>query len=325
MKKSVKTALILGGVTILAAGVSTYVASKILVSVATKRQIVNFPNKMQDRLTGGLISDPNAQKVLNASKNADLLPTTKVDIEGFDGTPLTGRIYHAENTKRIIVAMHGWRSSWQIDYGLTSNFYHTNDCTVIYPDQRGQNGSGGDRIGFGVLERHDCLAWINFAVEQFGEQIPIYLCGVSMGATTVLMTSGFTLPENVRGIIADCGFTSPHDIWEHVLDKNLHINSKITYPIANAICKREAKFDGEEYSTIEALANNDRPVLFIHGSADGFVPPEMTFRNYMACKAPKELLIVPEAGHGMSYVTEPETYEKTVIKFFKKCETEGFD
>ena len=146
-----------------------------------------------------------------------------------------------------------------------------------------------------------------------------------MGATTVLMTSGFQLPTNVKGIIADCGFTSPHDIWQHVLDNNLHLNSKITYPIANAICKREAKFDGEEYSTEEALKTNDRPVLFIHGSADNFVPPEMTFRNYMACTAPKELLIVPEAGHGMSYVTAPRTYEKTVLSFFKKCETNGYE
>ena len=325
MKKSVKTALILGGTTILTATVATLVASRVLVSVAVRRKIADFPPKMQDKLTGGLKSDPKAQTVLDASKNAELLPTEKVDIIGHDRIPLTGRFYHAPEPKRIIIAMHGWRSSWQMDYGCTAEFYHANNCSVLYPDQRGQNGSGGDHIGFGVLERHDCFAWIKYVVERFGTEIPIYLCGVSMGATTVLMTSGFVLPENVKGIIADCGFTSPHDIWEHVLDNNLHLSSKITYPIANAICKREAKFDGEEYSTTEALESNDRPVLFIHGSNDGFVPPEMTFRNYMACKAPKELLIVPEAGHGMSYVTDPKSYEKAVKRFFKKCEVEGFD
>ncbi len=325
MKKSVKTALILAGSTVLAAGVATFVVSKMLVSVATKRKIIKFPEKIQDKLTGGLISDPNASKVLSASKNLEMLPTEKVEIKSYDDTVLAGRIYHATNPKRVIVAMHGWRSSWQIDYGLTANFYHANECTVIYPDQRGQNESGGDHIGFGVLERYDCLEWVKYAVERFGDDIPIYLCGVSMGATTVLMTLGFDLPDNVKGIIADCGFTSPHDIWEHVINNNLRLNSKITYPIANAICKHEAKFDGEEYSTICALENNDRPVLFIHGSADAFVPPEMTFRNYMACKAPKELLIVPDAGHGMSYITAPKTYEKTVIGFFKKCEIIGFE
>ena len=167
--------------------------------------------------------------------------------------------------------------------------------------------------------------WVKYVVERFGSDIPVYLCGVSMGATTVLMTTGFELPSNVKGVIADCGFTSPHDIWEHVLKNNLRLNSKITYPIANYICKKEAKFDGEEYSTIQALENNQRPILLIHGSADNFVPLTMTFNNYLATKGPKELLIVPGAGHGMSYITDSKSYEKAVENFFKKCETLGFE
>lgn len=325
MKKKVKTALLIGGSAVVAATVATIAASRVLVSVAVKRKIVQFPTKMQDKLTGGLMSDPNSQAVIKASREAELLPTERVDISGHDGVELTGRIYHAKNPKRIIVAMHGWRSSWNVDFGSTAPFYHQNDCTIIFPDQRAQNGSGGDYIGFGVLERHDCLLWVKYAVERFGNDIPIYLCGVSMGATTVLMTTGFQLPQNLKGVIADCGFTSPHDIWEHVLKNNLHLNSKITYPIANYICKKEAKFDGEEYSTVEALQHNEIPVLLIHGSSDRFVPIEMTFNNYLAAKGKKELLIVPGAGHGMSYITDSKSYEKAVKGFFEKCEILGFE
>ncbi len=325
MKKSVKTALIVGGSAVLTATVATLVASRVLVSIAVKRKIVKFPEKIQDKLTGGLISDPNSKTVIEASRKAELLPTEKVDISSSDNVELTGRIYHAKSPKRIIIAMHGWRSSWQIDYGSTVDFYHNNDCTIIFPDQRGQNDSGGDYIGFGVLERHDCFEWVKFAVERFGTEIPIYLFGVSMGATTVLMTAGFSLPPNVKGIVADCGFTSPRDIWEHVLKNNLKMSTRITYPIANYICKKEAKFDGEEYSTIEALENNEIPILFIHGSSDRFVPIEMTFNNYLAAKGKKELLIIPGAGHGMSYLTDSRSYEKAVNGFFKKCEILGFD
>ena len=325
MKKSVKTALIIGGTVIAAAVASTLAASRVLVSVAVKRKIVKFPEKIQDKLTGGLISDPNAKAIVEAGKKASFLATESTEIVGHDGTRLKGRIYYAETPERIIVAMHGWRSTWQNDFGSTVSFYHDNGCTVIFPDQRAQNESGGDYIGFGVLERHDCLLWVKYAVERFGKDIPIYLCGVSMGATTVLMTAGFELPENVKGIIADCGFTSPHDIWEHVLKNNLHLSSRITYPIANYICKKEANFDGEEYSTIEALQSNEIPVLLIHGSSDRFVPLEMTFNNYLATKGKKELLIVPGAGHGMSYVIDPKSYEKAIKGFFEKCEVSGFD
>ena len=37
-----------------------------------------------------------------------------------------------------------------------------------------------------------------------------------MGAATVLMASSLDLPENTRGIVADCGFTTPWEIMAHV-------------------------------------------------------------------------------------------------------------
>ena len=58
------------------------------------------------------------------------------------------------------------------------------------------------------------------------------------------------------------------------------------------------------------------PCLFIHGDADTFVPCEMGMKNYTACKAPKDLLVVPEAEHGMSFVVAPDVYKKKVLDFF---------
>ena len=54
---------------------------------------------------------------------------------------------------------------------------------------------------------------------------------------------------------------------------------------------------------MDALRKNKVPVLFIHGQDDSFVPVSMTKENYEACVAPKEILIVPGAIHGMSYPT----------------------
>ena len=78
-------------------------------------------------------------------------------------------------------------------------------------------------MGFGLTERFDCVNWIDWVNEKTGGTLPIYLCGVSMGASTVLMTSAFALPDNVHGIIADCGYTSPQAIWKHVAQTNLHV------------------------------------------------------------------------------------------------------
>ncbi len=327
MKKSAKALMVTAGVLTAALAGAVYLSGRLLVSAAVRREgvKVKLPYKFRSKISGGLLDDPRVKDIAAAAEKAKALPTEPVSIVSHDGLNLTGSLYRCENPQRIVLAMHGWRSNWWTDFSCSVGFLHDEHCMLLMPDQRGTNDSEGDYIGFGVLERNDCALWVKYIVERFGNDLPIYLLGVSMGATTVLMASGCDLPDCVKGIIADCGFTSPHAIWKHVLDNNLRMNEKLTYPIANAIIKREAKFSGDDYSTIDALAVNTRPILFVHGSDDKFVPIDMTFENYLATSAPKQLLIVPGAGHGMSYVTETASYQKAVRKFFKKCENEQWE
>ena len=127
-----------------------------------------------------------------------------VQITSHDDLKLVGHIFSADTPKRIIICMHGWRSSWDHDYAVISTFLHDNlNSTLIIPEQRGQGKSEGEYMGFGIFERHDCLEWIKYAKDRYCEDIPIYLMGISMGATTVLMTTGTDLPKNVKGVIAE--------------------------------------------------------------------------------------------------------------------------
>ena len=164
------------------------------------------------------------------------------------------------------------------------------------------------------------LALVCFAMrdrDSTGGKLPIYLCGVSMGATTVLMAAGQELPENVHGIISDCAFTSPHAIWKHVVKDNLHLPYAFRGYTINRMFKRRLNTDAREYSTVQALEKNTVPIFFAHGGADRFVPLEMTFENYRACKAEKRLLVVPEAIHGLSYYYDKERYEAALLDFFR--------
>lgn len=89
-------------------------------------------------------------------------PTEQVTITAQDGTSLVGHWYPCDGAKRVIIAMHGWRSSWCSDFGLTAEFLHANHCSVLFAEQRGQNSSGGDYMGFGVTEQFDCLDWVHW-------------------------------------------------------------------------------------------------------------------------------------------------------------------
>ena len=304
---------------ITALGALSYAATKYLVKIAMDREPPKAKNmnKAKEQLRGFEDVDAFYDGLENARLNLENCGCETVAIHSYDGERLVGHWYPCENAQRIIVAMHGWRSSWSRDFGVISEFWHQNGCSVLYAEQRGQNNSGGDYMGFGMMERYDCREWVKWVNTRNDAQLPIYLAGASMGATTVLMTTGLELPDNVRGVIADCGFTSPHEIWKHVVENNLHLSYGVIGNLANDICKKKIQMGTKDYSTVDALKECKIPALFIHGTDDHFVPVEMTYENYKACTAPKRLFVVPGADHGMSYTVDTQGYQTALNDFWK--------
>lgn len=327
MNRTTKRLLHLSGVAAASAAVAAltaYGTTKFFVNVAMDRTAPKTVNRAKKLVSGNRSSSGSGSGFRNARQEAsDRLAAKEhetVNITSHDGTSLTGHWFPQENAKRIIIAMHGWRTSWSRDFGFMADFWAESGCSVLYAEQRGQGGSGGDYMGFGLIERYDCLDWIHWVNERCGDQIPIYLAGVSMGATTVLMAAGLNLPANVHGIIADCGFTSLDAIWRHVTNANLHLPYNLTGAIANALCKKKIQFGTEDYSTLDALQITTVPVLLIHGTDDRFVPIDMCFENYKACVSYKKLLVVPGAGHAMSCYIDKPGYEAASKDFWQQCD-----
>jgi fermentation-respiration switch protein FrsA (DUF1100 family) len=214
--------------------------------------------------------------------------------------------------------MHGWRSAWYIDFGMLSDFWHKEGCSVLFAEQRAQNNSDGEYMSFGYMERYDCLDWIHWVNERTVRKYPVYLAGISMGASTVLMTSGLDVPDNVKGVVADCGFTSAYDIWCHVVKKNMKIPCGVFDRMIDRSCKMKLRINAKGITAITAMQKTKIPILFIHGTDDTFVPIRMTYENYKACSAPKELLVVPGAIHAQSYDKEKGKYEAAIRDFWEK-------
>ena len=300
------------------AAVPPYLQTRYLVKVALDREGPKGMKRAGARISGAHADKEFLSELKQAAQRLAEKENETVKLVSHDGTVLFGHWFSRENAKRVIIAMHGWRSSWNSDFGLTAEFWESNDCSVLYAEQRGQNNSGGACMGFGLTERYDCLDWIRWVIDRCGREIPIYLGGVSMGATTVLMAAGLDLPENVHGIVGDCGFTSPQAIWKHIANNNLHIGFGVRGAVANAICKRKIPGQTVDYSAADALRASRVPVMLIHGTEDHFVPVEMTYENYKACASPKKLFIVPGADHGMSYYVDKEGYESAVKDFWQQ-------
>lgn len=324
MKKKTKRILIGSGVAVMgvaAAGAVSHSVTVNLVKMALDRdkpKSLKTMSKLKGRQNDSKIASSFTQTISDAAEKLRAENLETVQIRSHDGELLIGHWYACANPQRTVIAMHGWRSSWANDFGIIADFWHEHDCNVLYAEQRGQGESGGAYMGFGLLERYDCLEWISYVNERCGTELPIYLGGVSMGATTVLMAAGLSLPANVKGIVADCGFTSPHEIWKHVAEKNLHLRYGMRASAASNLCKKKIMVGTQSYSTVDAMKESTVPVLLIHGTDDRFVPIEMTYENYRSCNSPKYLLIVPGAGHGMSYYVDKDGYESAVMRFWKK-------
>lgn len=321
MQKTTKQILLGAGAAVTGAGLlsaASYSISKKLMKLALDREAPEAMSRNREKLKG---SKEVADYMEALSAGAERLKNSEyedVTTTSEDGLCLKGHWRTCEDPKRVIVAMHGWRSSWNKDFGAIADFWHDNGCDVLYAEQRGQGESEGDYMGFGLLERYDCRSWVEWVNRKTEGKLPIYLGGVSMGATTVLMAAGLELPANVRGILADCGFTSPHAIWKHVVENNPHIPYRLHEAAMSDLCRKKIQVSDDEYSTLDAMETCTVPVLFIHGTEDKFVPIEMTYENYKACSAPKQLVVVPGAGHGMSYFMDQGRYESALKTFWKE-------
>jgi pimeloyl-ACP methyl ester carboxylesterase len=240
-----------------------------------------------------------------------------VAIKSFDGLNLSAKYYHHADGAPLDILFHGYRSASCRDCCGVFRISKDQGHNVLLVDQRAHGKSGGRIITFGIRERHDCVSWINYAVERFGKKQKIMLIGLSMGAATVLMAAGLELPHNVVGIISDSTYTSPRDIVLKV-SRDRKYPEILVAPLVKAAAKIFGKFDLDETTAVEAVKYCKKPVLFLHGEDDFFVPCRMTRKVFAACASEKHLVAFHNNGHCANYVFNTERYVNEINKFSKE-------
>lgn len=250
---------------------------------------------------------------LNQQKSEDVF------IKSDDGLKLHATLIKNEsNSKKTVICFHGYTSCATNDYVAISKFYYEQGFNLLLVDERAHGQSEGKYVGFGVLDRKDALRWIDYAVELFGDDSIIFLHGISMGAATVLMTSGLDLPSNVKTIVADCGFTSAYDVFSHILKRDYHIPKFPIMNLTDLLTKIFAGYGYKDVSTLDEVAKTNVPILFIHGDKDDFVPTYMSEQNYNVCASDKQILIVEGADHAEAYYVNQTAYENAIATFMDK-------
>lgn len=231
-----------------------------------------------------------------------------------DGLKLAGELYTVEDAgSKWAILIHGYTATrgMMMDY---AHMFAQQGYNLLLPDMRGHGDSEGNYIGMGWQDRKDVLKWIDLVASRDPEA-RIVLQGVSMGGATVLMTSGEDLPQNVKAIVADCGYTSVWDIFSDEMKVLFHLPDFPLLYTADVISQIRAGYGFKEASAMEQVKNSRTPILFIHGSEDNFVHTDMVYKLYDICPAEKDIMVVEAAGHGESYYYAPDAYRQKVFDF----------
>ena len=227
-----------------------------------------------------------------------------------DGNALKGYYYpNGAAGRKIVFIVHGYRSEHGETAGMFYDYYRSRGIDLFCADNTAAGESQGSFIGFDVLESRDCLLWLDFLREKFGEDTQIILHGFSMGAATVMQMSSHC-PDNVKFIIEDSGFVNARASLKHQIGP--------LYQPMRLLNRVIAGYDLNDSDVRESLSRSRLPILFVHGQDDKLVPFENGPRLYEFYEGEKDCFFPYETRHIESMYTSPEAYGKKIDRFLEK-------
>ena len=229
-----------------------------------------------------------------------------------DNLKLDANYIPAANSKKTVIILHGFMNN-KDTMGAYAAMFHKIGYNTLLPDARGHGQSQGNYIGYGWREKVDVKKWAKEVIQKNGSDSKIAIFGVSMGGATTMMASGLTMPRQVKAYVKD--------EVEHEAEDLYHLPTFPRFPLVevlSGITRLRAGYFLGDGSSIRQVAKNKRPMFFIHGEKDTFVPTKMVYDNYQASKGKKELWIVPGAKHAKSFATKPAQYQKKVKAFLNR-------
>lgn len=223
----------------------------------------------------------------------------------------------AKKTNKTAVIAHGFMSRKE-EMGAYAALFHQLGYNVLLPDNRGHGASQGNVIGFGWLDRHDYLLWARQVVRKNGQNSKIVMFGISMGAAGMVMASGEHQLPQIKAYAVDSPYTSVEDEITYEAKQQYNLPKYPLVPITSLVTRIRAGYSFEEASAVKQVHKNHKPIYFVTGTADKFVPTYMTKKLYRAANSPKEMWLVKGAAHVKSFSKQPQAYQQHIKQFLTK-------
>ncbi|MBO5066466.1 MAG: alpha/beta hydrolase [Clostridia bacterium] len=287
--------------------VSQVITGVVLGNVVTDPDTFVEPSKAE-KIIRFPLSEPAYVKWLES--NAE-----KIAMKNSDGKNLSGLSLSENTTSHSYIIICHPLTSNSLDMALYAHHFCDLGFNVIIPDSRGYGDSEYSRISFGYFEKNDILDWVNGIIKK-DVKAKIFLFGVGMGGSTVLMASGLDLPENVKGIISDSAYSDVKSLFKENVKKFYPVPAFPAVEVASLYVKATQGWSFSDADAVKSVENSEVPVLIIHGGEDTIVPVDQSNDLYEACPVKgSDHLLVRGAMHAQTQTFQNEKYWKSVDEF----------
>ena len=208
-----------------------------------------------------------------------------VQFEG-DGVRLAGRWFRSPEKRGTVVFLHGLSDN-RASGGAIANHFVARGFDVIAYDSRAHGESGGSACTYGFYEKKDLERVLDYV-----EVKPIVVMGFSMGAAVALQAAA--ADRRIDAVVAVSPFS---DLRTIVSERAPFFATRRDIAESLRLAEQRARFRADEVSPVDAAAHITAPALIIHGARDRKTNPGHSERIFAALRAPKELILVPNAGH----------------------------
>lgn len=246
---------------------------------------------------------------------ADLgLPYTEVEFAGSTGLQIRGWLVGDETRACIMLGPGKGANRWDV-LSYAPFLYHAGYSVLLF-DPRSTGLSQGEKYGLGYFKSRDMIHAANYLNVLYRIEY-IGILGFSAGGTAAILAA---LEEPlIRAVVADSAFAS----LEMAATSSMSRLQKYSFRAVLPIFRREAERKLEvnvfkELDLTEKIRRLEKPVLFIHGTRDQVIRPANSRRLYSLTPGPKEIWLVPGAGHVEAFFQHPHHFRETVLDFFDR-------
>ena len=252
-----------------------------------------------------------------------------------DGVDLRGWWVPAPTPRGTVVMVHGLNRS-RVEMVRKVPFVHEQGWNALLFDLRRHGKSGGTVRGLGYLEREDVLGAVDFALARSPK--PIVVWGISFGGAATVFAAAEE--SRIAGVVCDSSYRSLRDTARHHLGLFRRfawwLRAVPVWPTADEAVfwmGRRAGFDPDDLDVVKAAVKlSGRPALFVAGSTDERMPPDIAYDLQKAAGAEASVLVVPgqpfervgrdgqryQSGHGHAYRDGPKPYEAAVARVLEQ-------